>query len=192
MKPTSDDVAKAITAMGQVIPFFPTEDLAVEIIQRSIEAMVSTREQLEWLTKVACNTMKRFSLAELRGIFCSRYAPADGLYAAAETPGFTPEEALSDAERAYHEREALEYERKRIEWEQEAKLLGQSPEPFLLPPGICEMPKPKPEVGIRKRPRRELGPAPKDIAVGERRSPQESERLIAELQKQLSQKTSEE
>jgi hypothetical protein len=188
MKPKPEEVSKAIDLMSQIIPNFPKDDLALEYLQRTLEAMVSTSEQLEWLTRHACNNMKWFSLAELRGIFCSRFAPADGIYGTAETPGYTPDEAITAAEREYQEREALEYERKLAEWKQEAKRLGYKPEPFLLPPGISEMPPaPKPP-NPAKRSRRELPKAPAELPVGERRSQEESERLLAELERQLDQK----
>jgi hypothetical protein len=143
---TSEDVARAITLMKLIIPFFPTHELALQVVQRSIESFVSTREQLEWLAKTACDNMRSFSLPELRGIFCTRFPPADGVYANAETPGFTPEDQMASVEAAYHRREAEEFDRNLIEWKREAKLLtgSEDPEPFELPSlAFKEIPAPK-------------------------------------------------
>src|SRR5436190_22021066 len=107
MTVTSEDLAKACAAMKVTIPFFPEGVLGLRIVQRELGQMVSTVDQLEWLTIAACSTMRKFSLPELRGIFCSRFPPADGRFAWAETPGFAPE----DAEAFYLERETKEYQR---------------------------------------------------------------------------------
>lgn len=193
MKLRAEDVTRAIAVMKQTIPFFPQEVLGVQMVQRSIEDFVSTPEQLQWLTKVACNQMKRFSLPELRGIFCSRFAPADGMWVSAETPGFTPDEALAASEQAYHDREAKEYERKLTEWKTEAKLLGSgTPEPFEIPAAAVKaLPAPKPE-----KPKIPGPPLPEaeeelkqHLSQATRRSPEESARLIADLERQLEAKT---
>jgi hypothetical protein len=189
MKPTREDIAFALRAMQQTIDFFPSDPIALGVAHSCIEDMVSTREQLEWLTRTACRVMKRYSLPELRGIFCSRYAPADGLYTAAETPGFTLEESVSSAERTYHEMENRRTQAKLEEWKREAKLLGTvpQPEPLKLPPGANEMPKAKPLPEVRE-PRRPLREVEEEAIAQPRkpaRSPEEQERLIAELEEKL-------
>jgi hypothetical protein len=191
-KITSENVAKAIAVMKDTIPFFPKQVLALEIVQRSIESFVSTGEQLEWLTHIACNTMRQWSLPELRGIFCSRFQPADGIWASAETPGFTPDEALTAAESAYHEREAKEYERKLAEWKEEAKLLGAAPEPFEIPPAAVKVipALPAPEKPAKQGPslREAEEQLEQQLTQIRRRSAEESARLIADLERQLAAK----
>jgi hypothetical protein len=177
MKPSSAEIARAVALMGQSINFFPTDDAAVEMVQQSLKSFVGEASQLRWLVATACNTMRRFSLPELRGIFCSRFPPADGLYTAAETPGFTPGETARTAEEAYRQRIQAEYEQKLIEWKREAKLLGQSPQPFewrlLEGPDVP---------AVKKRPLRAV--EPKSVR---KRTPEENERLVRELQAKLDQ-----
>ena len=194
MKLTRQDVSRALSAMRQTIPFFPTEEMGIEVVQRSIEGFVSTGEQLEWLTRIACNTMRRFSLPELRGLFCSRFAPADGVWASAETPGFTPDEAMAASERAYFDRESKDYERKLAQWKEEAKLLGPGdPEPFELPPAAVKLlPAPPPAVPEPSKPTISLREAEEQLeqqlARSLRRSADEAARLVAELERQLKSK----
>ncbi len=195
MKLTREHVTRAIAKMSQSrIPYFPTGDLGLEMVQRSIEQFVSTAEQLEWLTHVACNTMRAWSLPELRGIFCSRFPPADGIWASAETPGFTPDEAMAASERAYLDRESKDYERKLLAWKEEAKLLGPGePEPFELPAAAVKLlPAPPPAVPEPSKPTITMREAEEQLeqqlARSLRRSADEAARLIAELEQQLQSK----
>jgi hypothetical protein len=191
---TSQDVTRAIATMKAIIPFFPTSELGIQIVQRSLESFVSTREQLEWLAHTACDNMRHFSLPELRGIFCTRFPPKDGQYANAETPGFTPDDQMASVEAAYHQREAEEFDRNLIDWKKEAKLLRgtEEPEPFELPPAaIKQIPAPK---IIESQPAGEMRPSlreveqqlQEDLAHNPSRSDEEKERLITELQRELS------
>ena len=180
MKPSSTEVAKAVVLMGQVIKNFPTDDAAVEMVQQSIKSFVGEASQLRWLVATACNTMRWFSLPELRGIFCSRFPPADGLYTAAETPGFTPGETARTAEEAYRQRIQAEYECKLIEWKREAKLLGQGePQPI----DLRQLLEGEPDApAVKKRPLRAVEPK-----TMRKRSAEENERLVRELQAKLDQ-----
>ena len=178
MKLERKDVARALSIMRQVIPFFPTEELGLEFVQRSIESFVNTREQLEWLTISACNTMTRFSLPEMRKIFTSRFAPADGR-----------EELELSPEDTYRVQEGRAYERKLAEWKQEAKLLGSGdPEPFELPPDAV-----KPVAGPSKAAKQgpsihELEEQLKQQITQGRRTAEETARLLADLEAQVDKK----
>jgi hypothetical protein len=129
MKPTTAAFSDAIELMSRTIPFFPQDQVAMKFIFQELESMVSTQEQLEWLARAACRHMKQFNLSDLRGMFCSRYEPADGDYGVSDIPGYTLEESISRAEREYQQRESQEFDRKLIEWKEEAKLLGAAPDP---------------------------------------------------------------
>jgi len=179
MKLERKDVARALSIMRQVIPFFPTEELGLEFVQRSIESFVNTREQLEWLTISACNTMTRFSLPEMRKIFTSRFAPADGR-----------EELELSPEDTYRVQEGREYERKLAAWKQEAKLLGPGdPEPFELPPDAV-----KPVAGPSKAPKQgrpslqELEDQLQQQLSQGKRTAEEAARLLADLETQVGKK----
>ena len=183
MRPARKQFGEAVWRMAAVIPFFPQGKLAIEIVQREVESFVSTAEQLDWLTQTACRVMTNFTLPELRGIFCSRYAPADGFYTTATTPGCTPVEVMEAKERQWREQEALEDTRKKAEWEAEAKLLGTAPdfEPLRMLPAPKPMDMPKRErkaAGLEEK----LGEA-KGVAL--RRDPEESIRMVEELRRKL-------
>jgi hypothetical protein len=195
-KPTLEEVAEAVLAIGDCVPGFPRGDVGQRVVAHSVYRFVSTREQLFWLVEAACNSMRRFSLQELRGIFCRRFPPADGTYAEAEeTPGFT----AADQERAYFEREARETEQKLLVWRRELKLLGTAPcsgsEVLALPPGAnamptrSKLPAPEPRELTREERQAMLRYAEEGlreaVAHGPRRTEEEQQRLVAELEAKL-------
>lgn len=193
MKPTSRHIAEAVWRMSEVIPFFPRGEAGMAMVQSAMERFVSTKEQLDWLTVTACDVMQRFSLPELRGIFCTRFAPADGVYTAAESPGYTPEDAMSRSEMTYHERQGQEYQEKLAEWKRENLLTGEvaaSDRHNALPPGTNRI-KPAPFVrepdSAERRAR--LKDAEETLAEQKRRIPvrteEEKARMIRELEEQL-------
>jgi hypothetical protein len=122
MKPTRKEVSESVVMMSRVIPFFPGDEIAKEIVIASLCDFVGERLGLEWLTNTALRVMSKWTgIAGLRGLYCTRYAPCDGLPAtASDIPGFTPSEAMDAAEMAYLEREAKETDRKLLEWKREA------------------------------------------------------------------------
>jgi len=181
MRPTTREFSEAVWRLASVIPYFPQGKLAVEVIQQEIESFVATREQLQWLTQTACRVMTNFSLPELRGIFCTRYQPADGLYTAAQSPGFTPEDSMAAAESEFHKREADEDARKLAEWKVNAKLLNAAPDraPLRLLPAAKPVEQPaapaKPSVAELEA---KLAEAQKTASF---RTDEELQRLAAEL-----------
>ena len=78
MKPTRVDITKAMAILSGIASF-PTLDIHQQLVRDCLTEMVSELHQLEWVTRVAYNTM-RWSLPEFRGLFCSRYNPADGIW----------------------------------------------------------------------------------------------------------------
>jgi hypothetical protein len=191
MKPTRVDITKAMAILSG-IQNFPTQDIHQELVRDCIAEMVGELHQLEWVTRIAYKTMRWWSLPEFRGLFCSRFKPADGIWEAATTPGFTPDEAMGASERAYLERESKEYDRKLAAWKEEAKLLGPGePEPFelpaakplpALPPAVPEPS--KPTISLREAEEQ----LEQQLARSLRRSADEAARLIAELEQQLESK----
>lgn len=149
MKPTPDDVMKAVAIMAKVIPFFPGDDLGKQIVASQIELFVNTDEELRWLMNTCIGKLEAWpSIPQLRALFCTQFKPADGQYPSfpCEIPGFRPE----DFERQYFEREAEETQ-KRLEEYKAAKQLAptEDREPFPLPEvkRIPELPKPaKPRI----------------------------------------------
>jgi hypothetical protein len=83
-----------------MLPFWP--EAARASVMRMLAELCPHREALRWLVN---STVKRVGKwpgpAELRGMLCTRYDPADGIESYATTPGFTAD----DAEMRYIERE---------------------------------------------------------------------------------------
>ena len=96
-------VSQCIGAMQATIPFFPTDELAVEIIARVLIRMVGSDQQLQWLTEEACIKMPKWGseyqsgLDELRGMYCKHHKPLDGIEGWSSVPGYR----ASDSEAAY-------------------------------------------------------------------------------------------
>lgn len=92
MKPTPEQILASVKTMRLAIAFVPTVEEDTAIILISLANMVATKGQLDWLTYTACNVMPKWSLAELRGLFCSRFDPDDGIRVDCTIPNFTPAE----------------------------------------------------------------------------------------------------
>lgn len=86
-------IVKAVASFG-CLQFFPSDAAAREEIMRLLERMVWDPQQLDWLVRVMIDRVGKWhGTVELRGVFCSRFAPKDGIEAnCAETPYFCPAE----------------------------------------------------------------------------------------------------
>src|ERR1043166_7736980 len=91
---TIEQTMGAVLTMQSLIPFFPTESVAIEIIAGEIMKIVEDPEKLQWLTETACIKMPRWGseyqsgLGELRGLYCWRYRPVDGVEGWSSLPGY--------------------------------------------------------------------------------------------------------
>jgi hypothetical protein len=111
-------IEAAVRRLGVIIPFFPADEDARLMIMSALEDMIGSdtlygstpQQRLDWLVNAAVNVMRRWSsIPELRGIYCSRWKPADGLEAYSSLPGCSAEDSESraiDAHRAYKAIEA--------------------------------------------------------------------------------------
>jgi hypothetical protein len=90
MKPTPDQFENAVGRLA-ALAFFPVSDEARTEIMRLLYRMVSTVEQLNWLCTTMIDRVGTWrGPVELRGVFCTRFKPADGIEAnCLTTPGFT-------------------------------------------------------------------------------------------------------
>lgn len=97
MKPSMEELLDAVESMACIIPFFPKERKSRALVAQMIGSFVNTPEELEWLVLTACGSFRDWDKAggvvELRGLFCTRYRPADGITANCTTPGLKTEEA---------------------------------------------------------------------------------------------------
>ena len=105
MKPTIQQITDAAARLT-CLRFFPVGDAAKTEVMRLLDRMCQTKERLDWLVSAMVDQVGTwYGPVELRGVYCQKYTPADGITAwCIETPGFR---AL-DAEATYLERFALE------------------------------------------------------------------------------------
>lgn len=91
MRPSAQQFIEAVGKLGS-IPKFPVDTYAREGILESLIGMASTVEQLNWLVTNMLNHSDQWhGVKELRGVFCSRFKPADGVEGTClHTRGFTP------------------------------------------------------------------------------------------------------
>lgn len=96
---TPKDLAEAIEDLS-ICEFFPREPGAQAAIMRLLAKMCPHREALKWLVAAYTNKIGKWhGPAELRGVLCTRFRPADRIEAYSALPGYTPE----DSEVAYLE-----------------------------------------------------------------------------------------
>jgi hypothetical protein len=96
-----DTIAKAVKRLG-IIRFFPVDaDARLEVMEQ-IRRLVGNGElfgtapeqRLTWLIDTAVTHMREWGgLPELRGLYCTRWKPADGIEMYSSLPGFTPQDS---------------------------------------------------------------------------------------------------
>lgn len=170
--------------MADMIPFFPRTKAAQAVIISAIDGFVWTVDELNWLTDTAVNHMRKWeSLAELRGLFCTKYKPRDGRREHCALPGFT----AADSEAAYLEQQAIDTAANIERWKKElaAAPPGSEIEPFVLPPGAGPKLLQKPARAVYSPPGdpRPLAEIEAEVLrnIGPPRSPEETARLAREL-----------
>ena len=86
---TPNEIVDAVEALG-ALEFFPTDPGARKQIMRLLDRMVSDTEQLRWLVRTMVDHVGEWhGPTELRGVFCTRFAPKDGVDAVCvKTYGF--------------------------------------------------------------------------------------------------------
>lgn len=77
----------------QLIPYYPKDHHHIVLEEIYEFARGAPNENLRWLARTAVASMKQWAgLPELRGLWCSKYKPADGIEADCNLPGHTPAE----------------------------------------------------------------------------------------------------
>jgi hypothetical protein len=91
MKPTIEDIERATDQMA-VLQFWPSDPQARKGVMMLLSRMVATRSQLAWLVETMVDRVGTwYGPVELRGVYCTRFRPADGIEAnCIQTIGFTP------------------------------------------------------------------------------------------------------
>lgn len=93
MKPTPEEIIEASRALA-ILQFYPVDPAAREQIMLLLSRLATTKERLDWLVETMIHRVGVWrGPVEMRGVYCSRFRPADGVDGnCRETPGFTPEE----------------------------------------------------------------------------------------------------
>jgi hypothetical protein len=90
---TDRDLGLALAQLS-MLRYFPSgesSEMAQEAIVGLLRRLCGTREQLAWLVSEMVNHVGTWpGPAEVRGLFCSRYKPADGIEADCSLPGYSP------------------------------------------------------------------------------------------------------
>lgn len=124
MPPTEADCMGAVVIMGRLIRYFPADADTRELIALSLKSFVRSAGELKWLAHLASNVMAEWNgLAELRGLYCTRFRPVDGIEAMTSIRGYTPRELTERAEREFFEEQAREGARRLAEYKREFKQL---------------------------------------------------------------------
>jgi hypothetical protein len=190
-----EHIIDAVRAMSS-IPFFPKEEYSQRAIMAEIAKFADRPERVDWLASAALRSMREWrGVAELRGMYCTRFKPADGYDEYCSVPGFS----ANDCEAAYIEGQARETDRKMLEWKRNPPLL----EGDVLDVSVAIKPiDPKPAepaprldrttADLRERRNRErlsqidgVDPKPIHIPATRKRTPEEHAAAVRELEAQL-------
>jgi hypothetical protein len=89
MKITGEHLAVALVQLS-MLKYFPPGQ-AQKAILLYLERLCGTADRLHWLVTELVNHVGEWpGPAEVRGLFCSRYRPADGIEADCSLPGYSP------------------------------------------------------------------------------------------------------
>lgn len=85
------DIEMAIAGLA-TIPFFPSDPMARAYIARLLGVMCLHRKALEWLVDAMISIPGPWpGLAEMRGVYCSRWVPKDGRNALTSIGQYSPD-----------------------------------------------------------------------------------------------------
>ena len=97
MRPSPLEIAKAVEDFG-CLRYFPNEPGAREAVMELLERMVESPEALRWLVRTMIDEVGEWQgPMELRGVYCTRFPPADGVEAWSSCGKFSPEAIESRA-----------------------------------------------------------------------------------------------
>lgn len=104
MKITQADLKRAHQDL-LMLAYYPQAAEAQAAIMRLLAKMCPHREALAWLTDTMVNRVGTWKgPAELRGVLCTRYRPADGIEMDSSVPGFTAADGEARSIEVHEER----------------------------------------------------------------------------------------
>ena len=101
-----DDLAVAILRISEVVTYFPHGGMVKSELGRMLPKMIGTKDEtyvdrtwtpkdrLDWITDALIYGVGKWpegGLAEVRGLYCRKFKPADGIETECTLPGFTHE-----------------------------------------------------------------------------------------------------
>lgn len=99
---TKKDLNAAVEELA-AIPYFPQGSGARLAIAVQMGKFVENNQKLRWLVDSAVTAMDEWrGVGELRGLYCTRYKPSDGIERHSTLPGYTP----ADNEARYEQEQA--------------------------------------------------------------------------------------
>lgn len=98
MKLTNEEAMKAVQRMG-ILKYFPSDDIAREEISAMLIDMIETdqwgtaQSKLDWLIRALRDNVGEWpGPKELRGVYCCKFRPSDGIEAFSTLAGFVQDE----------------------------------------------------------------------------------------------------
>lgn len=83
----------AAMARLKMLSYFPADPGAQGAVMELLAKMCPSRESLLWLTETMTDVVGEWKgPAELRGLLCTHFKPADGIERSCGIPGFRPED----------------------------------------------------------------------------------------------------
>lgn len=84
-------IANTVAEWAALLRYFPQDEISKTVIMRLLDRMVATVEQVDWLRTAMVDRVGEWRGGkELRGVFCSRFPPKDGIETDCEAGPFTP------------------------------------------------------------------------------------------------------
>jgi hypothetical protein len=92
------EIVTTVARWKALLKFFPGDEASAEIVMEFLAELVSTPEELRWLSDTMVDEIGEWPGAkEVRGLFCSRFAPRDGIEAECTLPTIPRQEGLPGA-----------------------------------------------------------------------------------------------
>jgi hypothetical protein len=131
MRPSRKSVFAVVGSLSTTISFFPQDPLALDLITDAVLEFVGTDEQLDWFARAAVRSLSKYEgVPQLRALFSTKYAPADGIPPSVEIPGFTE----AELETKFNQKQIEGNERRLAEYKRQAQLAPpEDRAPFELP-----------------------------------------------------------
>jgi hypothetical protein len=182
----------AATVRLATLRFYPREAAVRLEIAELLMRMVGNVDQLEWLIDAMINRVGEWrGTAELRAIFCTRFAPADGIPSVDSISlGFTP----SDSEAGYVEAQSKRTAMLMAGYRSEQKLIGESINVAAAVKPVAPEPSRHDENRRHSVARERLSnivgvkDKPTHVAGTPKRTPEQNERILCDLEAQLAAK----